>query len=245
MVKLANKLFDFIEAANSSKSVAELTDHYSKAILAYGYDRFMYSMMTYDPVHAWHKVPSIARNYPEDWMAFYIEKGFMAIDPLRHLAFQARRAIVWDDVPNLIPLTKTQEQCLRQGIESGLYNGIGVPFHGPFGEVAGIGLASSNRNRELTPSIVSEISLISSQFHTSHIDLALGALARPKVQLTGREREVLAWCAAGKSNWAISEILGISEHAVKFHVANCIRKLEADGKVTAVLKAIRLGLISP
>jgi len=56
---------------------------------------------------------------------------------------------------------------------------------------------------------------------------------------------VLLWCARGKSNWAIGEILSVSEAAVKFHVSNCIRKLEADSKITAVLRAIRLGLITP
>lgn len=239
------RISDFIEATNAATTPEDLITLYAKAIASYGYDRFMYSMMTDDPLYGMHKVASIANNYPEDWMFFYIEQGYMAIDPLRLIAFQARRPVVWDDVPKLIDLTEEQKKCLYQGIESGLYGGIGVPFHGPFGEVAGVGLASSEKNVERSPTIVSTLGLISSQFHTAHVEMALGNVARPLVRLTPRQKEVLLWCARGKSNWVIGEILNISEHAVKYHVARCIAKLGVDSRITAVLKAIRLGLILP
>ena len=68
--------------------------------------------------------------------------------------------------------------------------------------------------------------------------------SRPETEtLTRRELEVLKWCAAGKSNWAIGEILGISEHGVDFHMRNILRKLDADTRVTAVVKALHGGLI--
>lgn len=239
------RISDFIEASNAATTAEELLSAYAKAIGSYGYDRFMYSMMTEDVVHGWHRVPSIAQNYPGDWMTFYIENGFMAIDPLRHLAFQARRPILWDNVPKIMDLSPVQKKCLFQGIESGMFNGIGVPFHGPYGEVAGIGLASSEKNIELDSSIVTTLGLISTQFHVVHVGLAIGDVARPPVKLTEREKEVLLWCAKGKSNWAIGQILHVTEHCVKFHIANCISKLGAESRINAVLKAIRLGLIAP
>lgn len=67
----------------------------------------------------------------------------------------------------------------------------------------------------------------------------------PPVHLTAREHEILQWCAMGKGNWAISEILHISEHGVDFHLRNVLRKLDADSRVTAVVKGLRLGLINP
>jgi DNA-binding CsgD family transcriptional regulator len=53
--------------------------------------------------------------------------------------------------------------------------------------------------------------------------------------LTAREREVLAWTAAGKSAWEIGEI---DEHA-----QTAVRKLGAANKIQAVVYAIRAGLI--
>jgi DNA-binding CsgD family transcriptional regulator len=242
---MSARIAEFVEASNAAGSVDELMTLYADAIGSYGYDRFMYAMMTEDPIHGWHRVPSIARSYPEDWMAFYVEKGYMSVDPLRRLAFQARRPFLWDDVPKLMSLTPEQEICLNQCVDAGMNNGIGVPFHGPYGEVAGVGLASSEKNIDLNPGIVATLGLISNQLHVAHIGLALGDMANPPVNLTAREQEVLLWCARGKSNWAISKILKVSEHCVKFHVANCIAKLGAESRIGAVLKAIRLGLIAP
>ena len=238
-------LLTFIDAANSAQTVAALIDHYGQAVGAYGYDRFLYAMMSFDPLHQWHTIPGIASKYPEDWMSFYAQNNLMAIDPVRQVGGHARRAFRWDEIPTLIRLTNKQEKCLQQGTEAGLFNGIGVPFHGPHGEAAGVGLATSERNVEVTPTAISMLSLISAQFHTAYVDLSLGPIARPMVQLTNREREVLTWCFAGKSRWEIARILDISEETVKFHVKNCVRKLDADSKVTAVLKALRLGLINP
>ncbi len=43
--------------------------------------------------------------------------------------------------------------------------------------------------------------------------------------LSPREREVLKWLRSGKTSWAISVILQISERTVNYHVNNIMRKL--------------------
>lgn len=62
-------------------------------------------------------------------------------------------------------------------------------------------------------------------------------------KLTPRELEVLRWTMAGKSAWAVGEILGVTEHAVNFHMRSIFRKLGVSSKHHAVLKAVRFGLI--
>ncbi|HEY7549899.1 MAG TPA: helix-turn-helix transcriptional regulator [Hyphomicrobiaceae bacterium] len=54
---------------------------------------------------------------------------------------------------------------------------------------------------------------------------------------------MLAWVAAGKSDWAIGQILNISGKTVNFHVENAKRKLGAGTRVQAVMAAMRGGLI--
>jgi DNA-binding CsgD family transcriptional regulator len=63
------------------------------------------------------------------------------------------------------------------------------------------------------------------------------------MRMTARESEVLAWVAAGKSDWAIGQILNISGKTVNFHVENAKRKLGAGTRVQAVVAAMRVGLI--
>jgi len=64
------------------------------------------------------------------------------------------------------------------------------------------------------------------------------------VELSPRERECLKWAAVGKSEWEISQILGISEHTSEKHLLNAKAKLGAVNRVQAVAEAIRRGYIS-
>ncbi|SIS52596.1 regulatory protein, luxR family [Insolitispirillum peregrinum] len=42
----------------------------------------------------------------------------------------------------------------------------------------------------------------------------------------------------------IGELLHISEHGVDYHFRNILRKLEADSRITAVVKGLYYGVIS-
>ena len=61
--------------------------------------------------------------------------------------------------------------------------------------------------------------------------------------LSAREKEVLRWIKEGKSSWAVSVILSISEATVKFHIKNIMRKLDSATRAQAVATAIEQGYI--
>ncbi|WP_295808673.1 autoinducer binding domain-containing protein [uncultured Nitratireductor sp.] len=61
-------------------------------------------------------------------------------------------------------------------------------------------------------------------------------------RLTPREKECLQWAALGKSEWEVSQILGISEHTAEKHLLNAKTKLGASNRVHAVAEAIRCGV---
>lgn len=64
-----------------------------------------------------------------------------------------------------------------------------------------------------------------------------------QLELTRREVECLSWAANGKSEWEISQILGISEHTSEKHLLNAKTKLGTVNRVHAVAEAIRRGYI--
>lgn len=68
-------------------------------------------------------------------------------------------------------------------------------------------------------------------------------IAQPVEALTPREIEVLRLIANGLANKAIAQVLGISEHTVKFHANALMSKLGAQSRTDAVVRATRLGLI--
>jgi len=68
----------------------------------------------------------------------------------------------------------------------------------------------------------------------------LSALPR----LTPREVECLSWTMEGKTAWEVGCILSISEQTAVRHLNNATKKLDCVNKHHAVVKAMRLGLIS-
>ena len=69
------------------------------------------------------------------------------------------------------------------------------------------------------------------------------AAAAPAVRgigaLTGREREVLAQIADGRSNREIARLLRVSEKTVKTHVSSVLAKLGVADRTQAALLAVR------
>ena len=61
--------------------------------------------------------------------------------------------------------------------------------------------------------------------------------------LSERELEVLKHLAKGSANKEIASTLSISESTVKTHVANIFHKLEVNGRMEAVTKAMQKGII--
>lgn len=68
--------------------------------------------------------------------------------------------------------------------------------------------------------------------------------SKEQASLSEREMEVLRLMARGMSNSAIAQELIVSERTVHGHLANILAKLGAANRTEAVLRAMRLGLVS-
>jgi DNA-binding CsgD family transcriptional regulator len=64
-------------------------------------------------------------------------------------------------------------------------------------------------------------------------------------RLTKREVQVLQWASEGLTLVEIGQKIFLSEATVKFHLRNAADKLGTQGKTVTVLRAIKLGLITP
>lgn len=69
--------------------------------------------------------------------------------------------------------------------------------------------------------------------HALSRERALGALP-----VTPREREVLEWLAAGKTDREIGEILGVSPRTVQKHLQHIYEKLGVETRTAAVMRAL-------
>ncbi len=67
---------------------------------------------------------------------------------------------------------------------------------------------------------------------------------KPGIDLTEREKEVLALLVDGLTNPEIAQKLVVSKSTVKFHVSSILNKLQVSSRTEAVAKALQEGLLS-
>jgi len=85
--------------------------------------------------------------------------------------------------------------------------------------------------------------VIDAQLHQSDED-SIVIKNDPRDSLSERELQVLEMVSLGLTNKAVASNLGISIRTVQNHLANIFEKLKTESRTEAVIRAIRLGLIS-
>jgi DNA-binding CsgD family transcriptional regulator len=239
---------DFIEQANRTQSTDDLSRLFRNAIGNLGFDRFCYSLFTDHPslgVNAGH---ALAGNYPQDWMAHYLANGYDKKDPVLCYGGAISTPFTWDWLCQTRTLTPEQKKVMGEAEDAGLRDGAAIPIFGHSGEIAGLGVASTLGGVETDRVVLSKLRVLAIEFHHIYTELKRKDAAAPdktvgQIRLTDREKEILLWVSAGKSDFVIADILGVSHSAIRFHMGNIFKKLNANERTLAAVKAIRQGLI--
>ena len=171
-------------------------------------------------------------NYPMEWLQIYGANQLYNQDPIVIRNLSNPGSQLWDETYSMYDgkLSKlfltSRDFGLNYGVSGGMYNqdsntttlfsfsGSGDWFKGHQKKILAI----------LAPHLHQALARI---YRASQANSRIGTLSK-------REREIVSWVKAGKTNWEISMILNISERTVKFHVQNIERKLEAVNKAHAV-----------
>lgn len=181
-------------------------------------------------------------------MAHYLANGYDKKDPVLCYGGAMSGPFTWDWLCQTRTLTPEQKKVMGEAEDAGLRDGAAVPIFGHSGELGGVGVASTLGGVKPNKVVLSKLRFLAIEFHHVYTELAgrggaaLDAAA-DQVHLTGREKEILLWVAAGKSDFVIADILGVSHSAIRFHMGNIFKKLNANERTLAAVKAIRQGLI--
>jgi DNA-binding CsgD family transcriptional regulator len=236
------KLGQYIEIINSSKTPEEAFAKFCSIMKEHGYDRVAYSLVTDHPSLGLPRQHGLATSYPDDWMKYYKEKNYMEIDPVTLRVLASRKPFFWSDVTANPDLFAPSLQLMNEAQEAGVSDGIGFSLTGPPGELVGVGLARTAPAKGKDYMFLAGAYMLSVYFHETYRDM----LSKPlKVELTVREREILCWASEGKTDDEMAAILNISLNTIRFHWKKIFKKLEAYGRMYAVMKATRLQLITP
>lgn len=183
-------------------------------------------------------------NVPGAWEDRYSRNRYYDHDPIMLFALYNMMPESWSTIVRRDRLTPKQQRIVSDAQDAGMRDGIIVPVHGPGGEFAVLSLSHSETGKQVGSNVTADeayVHMFALRFHSIVRKLRDPAGAEAPADLTNREIDVLFWTAEGKSTWDISQILGISEATVNFHISSAKRKLGVHSKPHAVAKMFSFG----
>ena len=176
-------------------------------------------------------------TYGPEWSRFYAENQLHAQDPILLRAARSVAPVDWHRLGHSDVFERARDFGLPP-------NGLTVPVRGPFGDVGLLSVSGWERGWDkLIQDRIGALQTLAVTIHDQVISghPATRSLMRPS--LSTREREILQWAAAGRTQADISSILAISARTVEVHFASARAKLGAMSTSQAVGRAIAMGLI--
>jgi DNA-binding CsgD family transcriptional regulator len=187
-------------------------------------------------------------SYPNDWLNRYVEKGYLFHDVIHD---KSRKSVVpfsWKECQQR-ELPEKAGTIFCEASEFNIRDGFSVPIHGPnaFAVFSAVAEGSAKERANSIEFARGALTLLGLSIHERALTLLADDVVKHSQitpRLSPRELECLRWVAAGKNTSMISEILLISNNTVEAHVQSVMRKLNAQTRAHAVIKAISLGLIA-
>ena len=184
-------------------------------------------------------------TYGQAWKTHYMQHKLHHVDPTIHRAALSLAPVDWSRFVRDAKFNAVFRAADDFGISA---TGMTVPIRGPYGDRGLLSVTTSMPAgdwKRLSVQIVGELQAAAVHLHDAvmRAGLQVPLLSRPS--LSAREREVLQWVAAGKSQQDIGDILSISPRTVEVHLRSAREKLGALTTAQAVGRAIGLRLIYP
>lgn len=184
----------------------------------------------------------IAEGFDPKWLELYENEEFRKSDPIPERTMAHGAMLTWKDAQKIAPNSEANEAYFAAMREYGLIHGFGLPLYGPNGRDA---YASFDFGKPLDEVSNSQIGIVRSVPQAAHQRVCvLLESANDNPELSDREKEVLDWIVRGKSLSVIADILGLSPDTVKTYSKRIYAKLGASERVGAVVKALKLGLVT-
>jgi DNA-binding CsgD family transcriptional regulator len=180
-------------------------------------------------------------NLPLPWVEHYIANDFAVVDPVLGQVLKGTAPFTWEEAA--VGARHGARRVMNEAADFGLRAGITFPMHGANGYRAELTLAGDRFTDD--PKALRALRFLAISTHDRARALIPRLSLAPPPKLSDRERECLHWVAGGKSDWAISQIIGISEATVHWHIERAKRKFAASTRIQAVVAAIRAGELRP
>jgi LuxR family quorum-sensing system transcriptional regulator CciR len=182
-------------------------------------------------------------TYPESWVERLAASPFLPDDPVHVASSRTNIGFPWRELGGLIRLSSRQREILADAVRHGLGDGFTVPVNVP-GEPCGSCSFAMPAGRPLPEQRLLCAELIGAHAFRAARRIHHYPAAGRHPQLSRRERECLHLLAAGKTDWEIAAILGISPETVHQYVKHARAAYDVVSRTQLVVHGLRDAWIS-
>lgn len=238
---LARLIDQFDEQAGGCSSDVELRQLVEDAIRELGFDYF--ALLHHASLRRTGRRLIRIDNYPPGWEAELLANDLLADDPVHLASGRTNRGFPWEQIGALVRLTRRHRDILERSGRYGIGPGFTVPANVP-GEPSGSCSFAVTKGRSLPARRLLCAELIAAHAfcvaRRLHDYPSLGS--RPR--LSRRELQCLHLLAAGKSDWEIARILGISVETARQYVRRARAAYDVVSRTQLVVHGLRDAWIS-
>lgn len=235
--------FAYIKSLSSSRSIEDLHAVFNNSIQELGINSFCYSRINPENEN-WYSwdTPYPIMNQSEEWMKRYIEKDYIKKDCIARYCLQYRKAANRKHVFENQDLTRSEMQVHYEASEFGIRFGLTIPVFGPGNTISGLSIYPESQKD--TDDLQNE-HLVLLHGMTAWLDYWIDNINidNPEPILSQRQIDCLSWSMEGLSSAEIAKVLAIKEDTVNKHIKSAMNRLNANNRIQAIIRAIRLGIL--
>lgn len=181
-------------------------------------------------------------TYPPGWEEDLAVHDLVGADPVHRACLRTSIGFAWDQLASLTKLGPQERQVLARARIFDIGDGFSVPANVP-GEPTGSCSFAVRVGRSLPRRLLLCAEQIGA--HAFHAARRIhGLLARPpRPHLSRRERQCVRLAAAGKTDWEMGRILGLSTETVRQYVKGARAAYDVVSRAQLVACGLRDGYV--
>ncbi|HEV7878166.1 LuxR family transcriptional regulator [Bradyrhizobium sp.] len=234
---ITNEIIDFLDKLTAVTSGPSLVAALKRTLNGLGVEYFSLNFLP-KPNQSFKDV-MLVNHLPSGWLDLYIQQGFAHHDPSLRQCHSVVHPFRYQDAPFDPVLEPEVLEVVQRAADFSISNGLVVPVPDSCGIIGDVWMGGRDVYLEFRSTQLLHLLALYSFDKAQQVS----GIAKPKVSLTEREKEVLKWIACGKCADEIGEILRISKRTVEWHVGEAMQKLSAKTRTQAVIIAHRARLI--
>lgn len=182
-------------------------------------------------------------TYPSGWERELEAQALIGADPVHHASVRTNIGFAWSELPSLVPIGRRAREVLERSKRFDIGDGFTVPVNVP-GEPSG----SCSFAVRIGDELPLERLLCAEQIGAHAFRAARRLHNYPASgrcpHLSRRERQCVRLLAAGKTDWEIAVILGISVETVHQYVKRARAAYDVVSRAQLVACVLRDALVS-